>query len=492
MNFLDRVVSFINPEAGVKRARARMLEGIYSDGARRYEAASNGRRTNDWRPLSTSANTEILLAATTLRNRSRDLVRNNPYAKKAVFTLVTNVVGSGIKPSIRLDGDRSVARTKKAWTEWADSTMCDFEGTKTFAGIQSMAMRALAESGECFVRVVRDKDAKIPIRLQVLESDFLDGFKDGISTPDGGRILQGIEFDSRGRRVAYWMFEGHPGENRVTFSLTSKRIPADEILHVYHAERPGQIRGVPVGVSAMLRLKELDEYEDAEVVRKKVSACFAAFVTDTAELLPGEANPNGGYPMERIEPGMIEYLHPGKQVSFATPPPSDGFGEYTSTVLHSIAAGYGITYEAMTGDYSRVNFSSGRMGWIEMGKIIAEYQEKVMVPILCSGVWTWFLQAANVAGLIKNDAVATWTVPRREMLDPVKETKALSEKVRNGFQSWQDVVREQGDDPDMLLAELKDDYSKFKKAGFMLSCDPRFDTNRVDPGNSPPEKTEGE
>lgn len=480
MNFLDQLISFISPVAGANRARARMLEGIYADNVRRYEAAASGRRTTDWKAFSTSANTEIAQASTTLRNRSRDLCRNNPYAKKATTTLVTNIVGSGIKPSIQVAGNRYAKNTKKAWREWAESTECDFEGRKTFSAIQAMVMRAVVESGECFVRQIRDASARpIPFRLQVLEADFLDISKDGISTTEGGYIMQGIEFDNVGRRVAYWLFSVHPGENRLYKSMTSKRIPADEVLHVYYAERPGQVRGVPVGVSAFLRLKNLDEYDDAELMRKKVAACFGAFVTDTNDPLPGETNELGGYPVERLEPGMIEYLKPGKSVSLASPPPSEGYAEYSTAFLRSVAAGWGVTYEAMTGDLTGVNFSSGRMGWIEMGNIVAEYQEFMMVPVLCSGVWKWFTQAATMAGIGKIDSTATWTTPRRPMLDPVKETKGLSEMVRNGFKSWQDAVREQGDDPDVMADELAADYDMFSKLGFMLTCDPRFDPNRV-------------
>lgn len=476
MNILDEIIGFISPKAGAERARFRLIQDFF---VRRYEAASISRRTSDWVSQSTSANTEIGFAASILRNRSRDLSRNNPHAKKAIATLVTNVVGNGIKPSIQ-SGGRYGNKTKSVWKMWAETTECDFEGRKTFAGIQAMAMRSVAESGECFIRERRSaKWSPLPIKLQVLEADFLDTNKDGIPREGGGFIMQGIEHNAQGERVAYWMYEYHPGENRIHKSMESRRIPADEILHIYYAERPGQIRGVPVGVSSMLRLKSLDEYEDAELMRKKVASCFGAFVTTTEDALPGEANDTGGPPIERLEPGMIEYLKPGQTVSLASPPPSDGYGEYVTSQLRSIASGYGVTYESMSGDYSQVNFSSGRMGWIEMGNIVGEYQELMMIPVLCSGVWKWFLRAATMAGVAKMDVFATWTSPRRPMLDPVKETKGLSERVRNGFTSWQDAIREQGDDPETVQQELAADYEAFAKLGFMLTCDPRYDPNRV-------------
>lgn len=480
MNIIDRVVSFFSPEAGAKRARARAIEDILLQ--RKYDGAGKGRRNPRQNP-STSANTEISAAARDLRNNHRDMVRNNPYAKKAVSVIAANVVGTGIKPSIQSPGSRALRNAKAAWRAWADTTACDYEGRKTFAGIQRLVMQSVAESGEVFIRARRSASTlPVPLRLQVLEADFLDTSKDGISTPGNGYIMQGIEFDVNGQRVAYWLYDYHPGENRLYRSMTSQRIPADEIAHIFYEERPGQIRGVPFGVSGMTRLRDFDEYEDAQLIRQKIAACFAAFVTDSKDPLPGEMNA-GSYPIERVEPGMIEYLPPGKQVTFGNPPPADGYNDYSRRVLQGIAAGYGVTYEALTGDLSNVNFSSGRMGWIEMGRMIADWQELMLVPQLCDRVFQWWQEAGAIAGALAPNLTVSWTPPARMMIDPVKETKGLSEQVRNGFVSWQEAVRQMGYDPDMTADELKQDYERFDAAGFLLSCDPRYDPNRG--GNMP-------
>lgn len=485
MNFIDKIVSFISPKSGAERARSRMLEDIYADNARKYDAAGYGKRNQNWKASSTSQNAEAWEANSTLRNRHRDMVRNNPYARKAVNTIANNVVGSGIKPSIKVEGSRAMKSTKKIWADWADKTLCDFDGRKTFAGIQWLVMKSVVESGEVFVRRRRDGTNKImPLRIQVLEADFLDHLKDGISISGGGYIMQGIEFDSAGKRVAYWMYDRHPGENRVMMSLTSNRIPAEEILHIYHEERPGQIRGVPFGTSVMMRLKDFDEYEDSQLIRQKVAACFAAFVTDSRDPLPGETT-GTGLPFERVEPGMIEYLPPGKSVSFATPPTTEGYDQYSRRMLQGGAAGYGITYESLTGDLSNVNFSSGRMGWIEMSRMLTVWQEQMLTPQLCDGVFAWFLEAGQIAGTVKAGTDVSWTPPARSMIDPVKETKGISEQVRNGFISWQEAVRQMGYDPDMIADELTADYKMFESLGLMLACDPRYDPGRKQNGSPP-------
>ena len=47
------------------------------------------------------ANTEVGASLISLRNRSRDLLRNNPYATKAIAELVGNTVGTGIVPQAK-------------------------------------------------------------------------------------------------------------------------------------------------------------------------------------------------------------------------------------------------------------------------------------------------------------------------------------------------------------------------------------------------------
>src|SRR5690606_19294336 len=125
-----------------------------------------------------------------------------------------------------------------------------------------------------------------------------------------------------GRRVAYWLYSHHPGAARTAkASFESRRVPAERVLHVYRLDRPGQVRGVPWLASAIARLKDLDDFEDAELMQQKVAACSGAFVTD----VDGNSTPIGKQvpnddKLEKIEPGHIAYLPPGREIKFAQPP----------------------------------------------------------------------------------------------------------------------------------------------------------------------------
>lgn len=472
MNFLDRTIAFFDPKTALRRVRSRHALNVYDEHTRKYDAASRGRRTKGWRATGGSANTETLAALTTLRNRSRELVRNNPYAKRAIQVIQNNTVGGGIRPAPDASDKAADEELTKRWTDWAELRDCDFDGRHTFYGLQHLAIRAVAESGECLIRRRRRRanGRRIPVQLQLVEADFMDASKDRRSIGGANEIIQGVEFDSQGRRVAYWLYDHHPAD---AMQLQSKRVPVSEVIHLYHMERPGQVRGVPWGSSAMLRLRDFDDYEDAQLIRQKIAACFTAFVQDSAvDSTPGLGG-SGKDLIDKLEPGIIEELPPGKTVQFGRPPEAEGYKDYATKVLQAIAAGYGITYEALTGDMSGVNFSSGRMGWIEMHRNILSWQNHMMIPLLCEPVWQWFVDGMELVGEEVPDHTMHWTPPRREMIDPVKETRAIVFALRNRLISWSEAVRMFGSDPDKLMDAFKKDQEKFDEHDIVSDADPR-------------------
>lgn len=477
IKFLEKAIIAISPGWAANRAKSRHMAGIFDPKLRKYEAASMKPRMGGWGLSGSGPNSELSAAMLPLRDRSRDMVRNDGFAWRAARIKPANVVGGGIRPSIAGASDPQ----KQVWKDWAESTICDFDGRLTFYGIQRLIMRSVLVSGDVFIRQRRMAGMDIPLQLQLLEADFLDESKDGTQLSNGNIIMQGIEFNREGKRVAYWMFEQHPGENMVWRKLNSVRIPADEILHVYYMLRPGQIRGVPSGHAAMTKLKDFKDFEGANLIRQKIAACFAAFVTSSDEPRPGETVSGAQYPIERVEPGMVEYLPPGTEIHFGTPPTADNYGEYAKTTLHGVAAGFDVTYEQLTNDFSNVNFSSGRMGWIENGKIIAEYQTEMMIPLVCDPVFSWFVTAASLAGKVPAKLKASWTAPKREMIDPLKEVKGMVEMVKGGFLSWQSAVRRLGYDPDLIYNEIVADNKQFDKAGLKLSGDGRHQTKGENP-----------
>lgn len=458
-------------DARLKKLRTDMTMDLLK---RRFEGAAGGRRNDKWRATGADANAENAPALAKLRNRARDQRRNNPFAERAITGIADNTVGAGIVPLPLAKRDRDGLRLMDLWKAWAETTCCDADGLEDFYGLQHMIMEAVAESGECLIRRRRrfsSDGLPVPVQLQVLEADFLDENKAGIIGLN--EIIQGVEFDALGRRVAYWLFDRHPGSNAAWGSLQSSRVPAEDVIHVFLRKRPGQARGFTWLAPVIQRMSSFDEMEDAIMEQAKIAACFAAFVTKDPEAYTGVKK--GPALIDRMEPGIVQELSMGEAVSFGSPPTFNGYSTYSWQALHAISVGLGVPYELLTNDLKGVNFSSGRMGWLNFARRVDVWQWRMLIPQLCDQVWRWFMEAqVLLPGGVTDDVKAYWVPPRRDMVDPKSETENVITRVRNGLTTWPDALRELGiTDPKRHAEQIKKANEMIDEYGLVLDCDPR-------------------
>ena len=464
----------------------RTLQLVDKINKRSYDGAKTGRRTGNWVSAGNSANAEIAPALSLLRNRSRELVRNNPYAAKAMRVLCTNYIGTGITANIK---DKKVAALYKKWIK-----ECDADGHFDLYGLQRLIARAEPESGECLVRIRYRKASdglSVPMQLQVLEADYLDSYKFE-DLPNGGWIQHGIEYDGLGRRAAYWMYKQHPGDMSPKLQgLESFRVPAEDVIHFYDKTRPGQARGVPVLAPSMLTANDLDDYLEATLVRKGAEACIAAFVkTDDENRNIGiETADSNNERIEELSPVMVQYLNPGEEISFSNPSTSTGDVGYTNDRLHAIAVGAGVTYEQMTGDLSQVNYSSIRAGTLDFRREVEQWQWINFIPIVCEKIFKKFLDVAVISGKIKSaDVDVEWTTPRFDWVDPVKDVQGEGMEIGLGLKTWAESVRGRGYDPDKVFEDLIAEKERFAKAGITHPMD-NVKVKGIGGQNEPPPDT---
>lgn len=449
MNTLDRLIAWVSPQSAATRARARLA-------IKHYEAATTGRRLSGRSRAAGSANSAIGNTAPSIAYAARDLVRNNAYAARGLSAVVTNTIGSGIVASIVNPNKARAARAKRAFEDWAMSLVDDIN-RMDFYGCQALVMRTVAESGECFVRrSVRD-DLAVPLGLTVLEPDWIDVTK----------AERGIEYDSRGRAVGYWIFDVSP-EGVAEFSLRqSRRVPAAEILHIYRVDRPGQKRGVSWFAPIVVDLNDFDGYEDAVLLRAKMAACKVDYV------IAPESITQGWTVSDKQEPGATEVVPYGTEVRSTAAPDSGDYVPFAKQRLRRVAAGLGLSYEALTGDLSETNFSSGRMGWLEMQRTIEHHRWHMHIPQFCDGVANWWKDFANQSGIDTRDTTWRWTPPRREVVDPSREYPAMRDAIRAGIFALPEVHRSLGYDTGDVLAEIDATNKELDRLGIKIDSDAR-------------------
>ena len=478
--WIERALAGIAPGWALSRMRARLaFDALRAS----YDGARSSRRTRGWLTSDSDAKTEVAAGLKVLRNRSRDLTRNNAWASAALDMLVAYQIGYGITPrSDMKTGDN--AGVDKLFGEWAKRA--DAHGMLDFWGIQEQAARARIESGEVLILMLRlsptearRRGLKVPLVLQVLEADLLDEAFNDDRLKNGNIIRSGIEFDAQQRPVAYHLFEHHPGELAgFAYGTTRRRVPAENIIHLFRAQRPGQVRGVPVAAPVVNRLRELDELEDAALQQAKIQACLAAFVTSAAPPAAGplEGTDSAGDAVKSFSPGMVERLAPGEDVSFTQPSGAGSFDGLSRHQLHAIAAAYGLTYDLLTGDLSGANYSSLRAGRIAFKRRLEQDQWLMLIPLLCERVWRTWVEAALAAEVLPpadHDYPAAWAPPPFEFIDPLKDALATKAMIRMGLKTWAQAVSEQGYDPDRQANQIAEANEMLDALGIILDVDPR-------------------
>ena len=448
----------------------------------RLEGAMAKRRLRGWNPPLENINALVASGGPRLLARSRELVVTNGYAANACEAFAANLVGDGIKPS-SLIGDADLRdQVQKLWLAWTDEA--DADGLTDFYGLQAMVAREMFVAGECFVRL-RPRRAEdgllVPLQLQLLQSEMLP-FEKTETYPNGNPIRCGVEFDLIGRRVAYHFRRRHPGDStdqRMAVPETV-RVPAEEVLHIYRPIDAGQIRGLPHVAPAMVRLFLLDQYDDAELDRKKTAAMFAGFITKTAPEDPmmgeGAADLDGAA-IASLEPGTMQVLLPGEDVKFSSPADvGGGYEAFQYRTLLAVSASLGLPYHLVTGDVRQANYSSLRAELVEFRRRIGQLQHGVMAHQLCRPVWRRWLETAVLSGALNADPAdaraVQWIPPRWDWVDPLKDIQAQVLAMEAGITSRRKVVEGTGYDIEEVDRENAADAKRASDLGLTYRARP--------------------
>lgn len=463
-----------------------------------YGGAAIGRTTADWIASGTSADSELVTSLRPLRNRSRQLCRDNEYAKNAKRTVMLNVVGQGINMQAQIKKRRGEAFDDKtndaietAWKRWCGANRCHTAGKLSWVRLQQLIIQGVFESGEILVRIVRQKfgDSTVPFALELIESDQIVDSWNGRIGESGNEIRMGVEIDQWQRPVAYWLYPRHPGDNLAAATLASAnyvRVPAEEIRHIALFERPYQTRGVPWMHATLVKLRHMGGYEEAEIVAARASAAIMGFRQRPEVDIPGDGADDAdavvdGERVTDMSPGVIMDLAPGETFTGFNPSrPNAALEPFMRFMLRSVAAGVGVSYESLSRDYSQSNYSSSRLALLDDRDLWRTLQQW-LIESLCQPVFEAWLEMAVLSGAVNLPAYETtpeiyqairWAPRGWKWVDPMKEGGAAKSDVRSGFTTLTDVLAEQGEDIEEFFKRRQQEIKLAKQYGVMLDTDP--------------------
>lgn len=427
---------------------------------RRYEAANMNRLTADWVFGASSSNREIQGGLKVIRERARELERNNDYGRRYLQLVEDNIVGRGFALRVEGDTDNRVRDGFNAWARTADIT-----GRLSWPDMQRLVVRTVARDGEAIAQTIMGRFAD-GMALQIMEADYIDEAYNSIP-PHSPRIVQGVEIDANGRPIAYHCLTEHPGDT-ASIRATRKRIPASEMIHVARIERPGQVRAVSWVASCMQALKMLYGYQEAELVASRAAACKMGFFKSP----PGEGGFHGddeqnGAKITEMQAGSFQELSSGQDfVPFDPTHPTTQYGVFVKDILRQLSGGLGVAYNNFANDLDGVSYSSIRSGSIEEREHWIVLQEWFAHAFLSQVFSRWLDMAGTTgaAGLTTATAESfrgkdRWTGRRWPWVDPAADIAAKKEEIALGLVAPSQIAAERGDDYAQVQVQIAADNS---------------------------------
>lgn len=468
---------------------------------RNYAAASKGRLFADFTGSNRSADSEIRWALRDIRNRSRDLERNNEYFRRYLHLLRTNVVGeNGFRLQVRArDASRNLdvlgnQIIENAWKEFSRLGGCTVDGKMSLVDLQSHVITGMARDGEVFLRIVKGKFLRHGIALQIIEPDRVDEEMNE-RYRNGNDVRMGVELNQYKAPVAYHVLLNHPGDYDYTTLVSGTkrvRIPASEVMHIYRSERADQTRGVPWSTSAIPALKMLHGYREAELVAARTAASKMGFFTSPAGdgYMADAYEEDGGQgsPIYEASPGTFAQLPAGVEFTpFDPSHPTSAFADFEKSILRGIAGGLGVSYTSLANDLEGTSYSSIRQGALEE-RDFYKTLHKFMVEHFLDPLYRVWLDHVvqfgytSITGVGKYEKFSNEFIFRArgfQWVDPLKEINAAVVGLQNGILSHSDIAANYGRDADDTFAAIEQDKKLAEQHGLKMAYEPFGDKQPV-------------
>lgn len=503
MGMLDTLRTWFN-----KPAKRDNYSATYGNGnAAGFAGGSVGRLTASMATWSGAVNMDLDASLVIMRARARQLCQSNEYGRRFLALVATNVVGhSGPKLQVRAmkdlrDPNKPTVLDKSAndaieihWEKWGKKA--DIAGRMELAHLMRVTIKSVARDGEALIRIIRDRKLPYGMALQLLEADRL---AENINLQEGNKtVRQGVEIDSTGRAVAYYVHTKHPGDRYNIGAAGVERIPAADIIHVFLPERAEQVRGYTWFHAILLRASQLHGYNESAVIAARLGASKIATMERaeeapdmTASMADGQA---GGAFQMNAEPGEILELPPGYTMGSWNPDyPHANYESFVKTAMRGISAGLDVATHNLSGDMTDVNYSSARIAelaereqWIVLqdwfiSATLGVIYEQWLPGALLRGDITFPVSGKSLpADKLSKFADASKFQGRRwSWVDPSKEVDASEKLIATGLSSRSSIAASQGKDFDDIIDELKYEKEQMDAAGLTP-------TPPATPPNTPP------
>lgn len=407
----------------------------------RYDAASTGGENSkhwasaDYLSADAEASADV---RRTLRVRSRYEVANNSYARGMILTLANDTIGTGPRLQLLSEDETLNSRVEKAFMSWAERI--------DLAGKLRTIRMARCQDGEVFILLAENPHynaGDVQLDLQIIEADRIAN----PSLTSEQNNVDGIVFDEYGNPRRYRMLKFHPGSDEVgSNQFEYVDVSAENMIHFYRVDRPGQHRGIPEITAALPLFAQLRRFTLAVLSAAEAAADFAGILyTDAPAGETAEVDPMDYIELRR---NMLVTMPDGWKMAQLDPKqPCSTYSEFKAQILNEIARCLNMPFNIAAGNSSGYNYASGRLDHQTYFKSLRVERSAIENQILNRIFQAWLKEYKLITGInCGDDFEHSWFWDGFEHVDPGKEANAIDIKLKNGTTTYAAEYAKQGRD----------------------------------------------
>ena len=487
-----------------------------------YQSGRSTRDMASWSPALRSADAEILPDQKRTSARAHDLSRNYALIAGGIQIKKDNIIGAGLRLAAKPDW-RALGQTQEWAREWSrkiearfrtfaydPDCYIDAERRMKFSHMQLLAYSQYEISGEitAVARFDPNRGSMYGTNIKMVEPARL---SNPGSLSDTALMRGGVELNADSSPLAYHIRSALESDMRFSGTDTYKwdRIARyatlpngkhwgrKQFIHIYDHDRASQTRSISKLSSIIAPAFKLDKFQDTSLEAAIVNSMYAAtFETDfnyvaAADALGAEdvgtaadsvADTLASFSehSKKVQLGgvNIPHLYPGEHLNFSpSNHPGPNFADFEASFIRHMAAGSNITYEQMSRDYTKTNYSGARAGLQEAWKYFMGRRELIGAEF-STDVYTLWLEEEldRDPSLIPVGAPdfyqakgawvkSRWIGPGRGQIDPLKENKADELEMDLNLLTMEEACAKRGLDWEEVLEQKAYENKRMKELG---------------------------
>lgn len=413
-----------------------------------------------------------------LRHRSWQFYLDNAVTHLIINRFVTWVIGNGLRlqsepmkdilleNNINIDAEKFSQAVESRFKMFLKSTRSTYSNQKTLNSLSSDVVKNCYISGDCLV--IQRYENNTP-KIQLIDGIHVETPYDYKYIQEaesrGNRVFNGVEIDSKGGHVAYFV-----KTQKDTLTMTHERVIAKDLrgrktaFLVYGKKyREDDHRGIPMITSIMETIKKLDRYTEAtvgsaeerqkiayQIIHNELSTGASPITTRIRSDVGKVSTTNNGFitttPNEIAQTSekSVFNMENGSELKQLSSDNELSFKEFFTTVLELICISVGISPEVAMSKFIG-SYSSSRAAikdWehtldILRESVATQFYQPIYEYWLDSNVFSDKIIADGYKkALINNDydvldsyRNARWVGASVPHIDPLKEVKAEREKL---------------------------------------------------------------